>query len=399
LVCLGAAVTARAQLLPSTPITLLDGRLAIAGSMSAAIGPRDDRAYYNLTGYNTDLLRLAHVSLDATLRLGDRVDLVAAVDGLTPVNHWAWEGYPSALHLAVRPWRRLPLAILAGIVEPDFGAFLHRAYGPGNLLIGYPLAYHYATSVRSDAFPASADELLRRRGFGAVALYSIGDRYREPGLPLVNPFGWNPGVRVEAGTGALHGSVALLRGGIANRFRQHGDSGWTINGRIEARPGAALVVGGSFAHGGYVDRDLRALTRTALFNRDPRETAVGLDAEYSRGYWLIRGEFIFTRRSVPSFGAPYLSGPLDARWAGVEGRYKLFPGMYLAARAERLSFNTVSGSSATVTWDAPVTRVEAGGGYSLGRNVLAKASYQRNSRDSRWYPRQQLVSAQVVLWF
>ena len=83
----------------------------------------------------------------------------------------------------------------------------------------------------------------------------------------------------------------------------------------------------------------------------------------------------------------------------VEGRYKLFPGMYLAGRVERLSFSSITGSTTTATWDAPVTRVEAGGGYSVTRNLLGKVTYQHNSRDSRFTPRQQLVAAQVVLWF
>ena len=397
--CLATASTARAQLLPSTPLTLFDGRLVVAGSLSASIAPSDDRAYYNLTGYNNDILRLVQVSFDASYRLGSRAEIVAGVDGLTPIDRWDWNGYPSALHLAVRPWSGHAVTVRAGIVEPAFGAFLRRVYGPGNLLIGYPLAYHYATTVRSDAFPASTDDLLRHRGFGAVTHYSIGDTYREPGLSLVNSFGWNPGVQVEAGSGAVRGSVGVLRGGIANRYAYDADSGWTVNGRLEVNPSPALALGTSVAYGGYVDLDTKPLTETAVYNRTPRETAVSFDAEYSRGYWLLRGEAILNRRSVPAFSAPYLAEPLNGWWLGAETRYKLFPGMYLAARVERLSFSTVAGSTTTNTWDAPVWRVEAGGGYSLTRNVLGKVTYQRNSRDSQWYPHQQLVSAQVVLWF
>src|SRR5256886_9040457 len=51
--------------------------------------------------------------------------------------------------------------IQAGRVPPTFGAFARRAYVSDNFLIGYPLAYQYLTSLRPDAVPANADELLR----------------------------------------------------------------------------------------------------------------------------------------------------------------------------------------------------------------------------------------------
>lgn len=388
--------TAAAQVLPSTPLTLLDGRLVVGGSASASVAPSDDRAYYNLSYYDTSLLRMVQVALDASLRVSDRADVVVAFNGLTPVDDWAWQAYSPAFYLAVRPFAGRSLAIKGGILPPAFGAFLQRRYGTGNFLIGYPLAYQYATSVRDDAFPASADELLRRRGFGAVSTYSRGEVYTEPGLPLVNPFGWNPGVSVTVGGAPLNAEVVLTRGGIANRSIH---SGWQVSGRVEARPSASLALGFSAARGSYVNDNAASLTATAAFNPAPRETAFGFDAEYSWGYWLVRGEALLNRRTVPAFNAPFLSDPLWSTWFGAETRYKILPGLYLAGRLERLAFNTVSGSTARQTWDANVTRVEAGGGYSLTRNTTAKLAYQRNSRDTRYYPRQQLVSAQIVVWF
>ena len=51
-------------------------------------------------------------------------------------------------------------------MPPTFGAFARRTYATDNPLIGYPLAYQYLTSLRPDALPANADELLRMRGRG-----------------------------------------------------------------------------------------------------------------------------------------------------------------------------------------------------------------------------------------
>lgn len=394
------ALPAAAQGLPSRPLTLFDGRLVLDGSVSASVGPADDRAYYNLTGYNISLLRMVQVALNSSFRLTPRAEVVVSVNGQTAIDAWNWNAYPSSAFLSVRPFAGRSFAVRGGIVPPAFGAFLQRGYyGADNLLIGYPLAYQYATSIRDDAFPASADELLKRRGLGAVARYSVGDAYNAPGLPLVNPFGWNPGVGFTAGTIPLNVSVALTKGGIASGRNRAADTGWEISGRMEARPRPSLVLGFSGAHGSYADGETAPLVETAAFNRAPRETAAGLDAEYSSGYWLVRVEGILNRRTVPAFAAPYLSGPLWSRWVGAETRYKLFPGMYLAGRLEHLSFSGITGTSLSDTWDANLTRLEAGGGYSPVRNLTLKMSYQRNWRDSHWYPRQQLVTGQVVLWF
>ncbi len=54
----------------------------------------------------------------------------------------------------------------------------------------------------------------------------------------------------------------------------------------------------------------------------------------------------------------------------------------------------------TFPWDAPVTRVEVGGGYSIQRNLLLKGSFQYDRRDGgRLQSRAHLVAAQLVFWF
>src|SRR5437660_527842 len=67
------------------------------------------------------------------------------------------------------PTRRssdLAFDIQLGRVPPTFGAFPRRAYSTDNPFIGYPLAYQYLTSLRADALPANADELLQMRARG-----------------------------------------------------------------------------------------------------------------------------------------------------------------------------------------------------------------------------------------
>jgi hypothetical protein len=50
-------------------------------------------------------------------------------------------------------------------------------------------------------------------------------------------------------------------------------------------------------------------------------------------------------------------------------------------------------------WEAPVTRIEAGIGYSLQHNLLLKVAYQHNDRDGGRVPTLGITAAQLVYWF
>ena len=87
-------------------------------------------------------------------------------------------GRPAALRActcASGRGRRARFDIQVGRVPPTFGAFRRRTYAADNPLIGYPLAYQYLTSLRADALPANADELLRMRGRGWLSNFSVGN--------------------------------------------------------------------------------------------------------------------------------------------------------------------------------------------------------------------------------
>jgi hypothetical protein len=130
------------------------------------------------------------------------------------------------------------------------------------------------------------------------------------------------------------------------------------------------------------------------------QTAWGVDAEYSRGYYLFRTETIFSSWQIPFAAEPNRRDPLTAFSTFVEGKYKIRPGLYAAARYDYLGFGTISTPTVTTTWDAPVTRIEFGAGYSILRNVLLKGTYQHDRRDGgRLTPVEHLLSTQVVFWF
>jgi len=116
---------------------------------------------------------------------------------------------PYALYLRIRPWTARDFDIQVGRVPPTFGAFARRTYASDNPLIGYPLAYQYLTSLRPDALPVSADELLRKRSLGWAVGYSLGDSTKQPGVPLVSAFKWDSGVQVHGTAGIISATASV----------------------------------------------------------------------------------------------------------------------------------------------------------------------------------------------
>lgn len=394
-----AAASASAQWLPAQPVTWLGGRLVVSGDASIAYATSHHDTYFNFGDYQSDTMRLVRIGLGTTLRLAPRVAVVADVRAEGEVSGEYWHAYPVSLFLQARPVRASSLAVSAGIVQPVFGAFTQRRYGSDNLLIGYPLSYQYTTAVRADALPATADEVLKNRARGWAPHYSIGSTGPVSGLPLVNTTGWSPGLMVSAGSASWTGRVAVTRGGLAAAGSSDWNGRWEITGRGEYRPTAGLVLGVSGAHGAFVDESLSPVVQTATGNRAPRETAFGADVEYSWGYWLVRAETIVHSRRYPDFSAPHLADALTTIAFEAEARYKLRPGLYAAARMGGLWFGSLQGSTKTASWDADVTRLETGLGWSYSRNVMVKAVYQYNRRDSVRKPSLHLGALQLVVKF
>ena len=157
-----------------------------------------------------------------------------------------------------------------------------------------------------------------------------------------------------------------------------------------ARPLLGLVLGASAARGAYASEE--PFYGTDVRPGDLDQTAFGADAEYSRDYWLVRAEALWSRWDMP---APVATA-VRARAIWVEGRYKVLPGLYVAARADHLGFSRLAGGQ---TWDAPVLRLEGGGGYSIRRHILLKAVYQYNRRDGGRQRSLGLAAGQLLLWF
>jgi hypothetical protein len=402
-IALGGAASAVAQGLPSEPVSFAGGRVTISGDATVSLAP-EDTGFFNYTDYDHSALRLFRVDLMTSVALNphftvlselrDEVGLFAQSSDENPNTFRAY-----ALYLRIRPWIDRAVDVQVGRVPPTFGAFARRVYANDNPLIGYPLAYQYLTSLRPDSLPWNADELLKMRGRGWLSGFSIGNQTLENGVPLVSAFRWDTGVQVHAATEVIDGTVSVTTGTLSNPRVTDDNSAPQVAARIGARPVPGLVLGVSAASGPFVSS---TAARGAVGDGNDRaftQTAWGADVEYSRDYYVLRAETIWSQWKLPPLGAPVLNTPLTAQSTYVEGRYKVRPGLYVAARVDHLGFNDIVGSAGTQSWEAPVTRVEIGAGYSLQRNLQLKVSVQHDARDGGRVTHATLPAVQLVYWF
>ncbi len=273
---------AAAQFLPDRPIVLGDGRATISGDLAATTscasepGAGDcaaDTGFFNYTDYDLSTLRMIRAGLSAAVRANRAVSVLGDLrfqNTETP--------RPYGLYVRVRPWEQRDVDIQAGLVPPTFGASARRAYANDNLLIGFPLGYQYLTSLRSDALPATADDLLRMRGRGWLSSFPLGNPLPTAGMPLVEVFRWDAGVQAHGGTSWIDGAASLTTGSLANPLFRDDNSGKHVSGRVSVRPLTGLVIGASGSRAPFAtDAAAQAAGYTA---GDFVQRALGLDVEY-----------------------------------------------------------------------------------------------------------------------
>lgn len=404
-----AAVSVCANAAAQTPVTAADGRLTLSGQASASVGS-DDTGYFNYSSYDYALLRLVRLDGTADLRVTDAVSLLGDLRVLASTDAGHWLVRPYAAFVRVRPWADRTVDIQAGLIPPVFGVFSRRGYDSDNPLIGYPLAYQYLTSLRGNALPATLDDLLEMRGRGWLTRYPVGEPAAEAGVPLIDGVRYQSGIEVHAGDlRPVEAAVAWTAGALSTPGLQRGNAGRQLSGRAAVQPVTGLIAGVSASRGEFVAAGVRA-PLAALGGGDQR--AVGFDAEYSRGHYLLRSEGVYSNWRVPLAGAGTRVS-LSAFAVDVEARYRITPRVYAAGRLDRLTFGNVSAAGGATPWDYPVQRLQLGAGVFIARHALLKVEWQRNRRDlgdvgatpyggasiAGGYQTLHLFSAQVVAWF
>ena len=362
--------------------------------MSGTIAP-EDPGWFNYTGYESSTLRLFRADLAAEARLAPFASVLFDVrsDNLEAPRVYA-------LYLRLTPWKGREVDLQAGLVPPVFGAFPRRRYAFENPLPGTPLAYQYLTNLREDSVPSRSEELVAQRGRGWRVRYPVGSTEAGPGVPLVE----------RRAVGRRRAAAARPRAALARGGRHAGDAQLPAGARRQRRqaglrpprPGRRPLLRGRClgvlrgvprARGAGRAPGERRATRTG--SRPRASTCSGPTATGSCAPRPCGAAF-----TLPALDPTRIEDPLPALGLFAEARYKLLPGLYLARPASTIS--PPRGSRATwalQTWDAPVTRVEAGAGWAPLRHVLLKASWQHNWRDGGTVRESDLVAGQVDLWF
>ena len=387
---LGVAASTAAQTIPSEPVTFGGGRVVLGADAAVSLAPEDD-GFFNYSNYEQTTLRQFRVGATALVRVSERVSILGELrsENLEYVSAFA-------LYARIRPFPNRRLDIQVGRIPPTFGSFSRRTYGHDNPLIGHPLAYQYLTSLRADAAPIDADELLQMRGRGWLSNYSVGDPGADHGVPLVSAFTWDTGVQASTGWKTMTAAVAVTTGTVSNPRVSDDNSGKQLAARVTVTPTVGLTIGGSVARGEFLDRRVRALLPDG--DQDFDQRAAELDIEYSRDHWIARAEAVVSAWRIP-LGLSGSAMTLRAAAAAVEGRYAFAPGWYAAGRIEHLGFNRIASATQIAEWEAPLTRLEVGGGYYVQRNLIAKTSLQFNRRDGGRIRSSQLLAAQLLYWF
>jgi hypothetical protein len=422
---LTAASAAAQSLPPAEPITFGDGRVVISGDVAASLAPPDE-GFFNYGSYEQSTVRQLRLGVSGLVRLTDRVSVLGELrsENLGTVT-------PFALYARIRPFAGRRFDIQVGRIPPTFGAFGRRAYSRDNPLIGAPLAYQYLTSLRADSIAADADELLRMRGRGWLSNFSVGNLEPAPGVPLVNGFAWDTGVQVTTGWNVVTVAAAVTSGTMSNPRVSDDNAGKQVALRVSAAPTAGLVIATSFARGEFLSRRVQMVigadrsgeatpatpgvddgyapyghgvnggytpyAQTA--DGEYTQRAHGVDVEYSRDHWIVRAESVLSTWQMPLLSGGSKPTPLQAMATSVEGRYTFAPGLYGAARVEYLGFSRLTGATRSDEWDAPVTRVEVGGGYYVRRNLLLRASVQSNERNGGRVLSSRFLAGQALYWF
>jgi len=234
---------------------------------------------------------------------------------------------------------------------------------------------------------------MRARGWRPS--YPLGSADLAPGLPIVAYSRGDTGVQVQWTAESWTAAAAVTRGTAADPRVRDNNSSVTVSSRIAVMRPSGLVIGVSGSRGAWISRDVRSLLPAGQQKRGTSQTLVGIDTEFARGHWILRGEWWHSRFAVPT-----LTPALSSTGGFVEARYRFRPRWQVSVRADRLTFSRITGESSVPTsWDAPMWRAEGVLGYRVSRHVDLRAGYQFNWREAGRVRERGFPTLQVLVWF
>ena len=295
-----------------------------------------------------------------------------------------------------------------GKIPTPFGYFTQRAYSDKNPLIGYPLMYHYASSLRSNQLPADNADLLAHRGEGFTGRFTGYEGGGSPasfrGLPMIYDSCWDFGGGVVGSAWRFEYSLAVTQGTLSDPRANASDSndGQQIAGRLGFVPFTGLLIQGSYARGPYLDRSVAPHLNGAEVE-DFDQKIAGLALEYGIRHLSLTSEIAVNTWESPNI-VDGSGGAQDLNVIGFysEITYKLAPGLQAAGRYSGLRYDDIddgSGSGNTRSWDYDVDRIELGLVYHASEALLYKLVAQLNDSGRPKSSDQHIVAAQLTVVF
>lgn len=276
------------------------------------------------------------------------------------------------------------MQLQVGKFAGPIGGYPARHHTEDDPLIRPPLMYDYHTIIDPAAAP------------GALAGFQgwKDDPVRRPaGVPVIwgVPYPW--GAILAAGAGKLDVRVGVTSAAPSSRPELWGfDTDQFGRGSVVAAASYAVVpelrVNAYYSRGSYLDELRQGTLPPGAELDDFFQEILGAEAVFARGPATVRAEAFSDRWNVPNIG----DDVRDLSYS-IEGKLKLTPGLFAAARFGEIRFNELAGPTGAERWDHNIRRLQFGAGYRLLRNTEIRAEYLL-SRTERNDPRDNLFSVQ-----
>ncbi len=289
--------------------------------------------------------------------------------------------------------------IKGGRLASAFGIYPINYDDAKTALIDPPQSYAVNAPIRPDQLACSLDDLIWQ-SYGTDVNYHCGGSTRSRyGLVPVTLYGI-PGVETQITWKRIDARLQ-----ITNSSPSNPQSLTSSSQAIQSTEGAGYSFAGgvhagfSVFRGPYLESAATQLLAPTQSARDFPASGLGVDAEWSHGFWAVQGEWQRFHFALPGFAVS------PSQQAGyVQVKRILTPRVYLALRASILHPNAAADSTgyATPQFDSRQPSGEGVLGYRLNRLQLLKIGLQYSNRDawrldSDYWPGESRLAVEVQL--
>jgi hypothetical protein len=259
-----------------------------------------------------------------------------------------------------RPLGDARLQVQAGKFATVFGNWVERHPFFDNAFLDAPLPYNRMTALNDRTAPGPAAISARRQ---------LPDN-KPAWLPVIWGPSYGTGFAIFGAIGGFDYALELKNASLASRpdawspWQEYFDYP-TLTGRLGWRPSATWAFGLSASRGSYLLDEAAPALPPGEGRDDFMQTVLGTDARWAWRQFQVSGEVIAARFETP------FAGDLDVLSYYVEGRWKVSPALFVAARWGQQFFSDLAGRG----WDRDALRAEVGVGVKITPDILFKAQY------------------------